>query len=111
MNKLSIKLCCPKCGFPVNASIEENNPECLLFICPKCQSNVVYYNNKLDIISDNMMRKLFKKNKLKMCGMMEIEPSPGPKDTPITSDDIINLRILLETTDSVEDFIEKLKLL
>jgi endogenous inhibitor of DNA gyrase (YacG/DUF329 family) len=106
MPKISVKLSCPKCGFPVSAAIENRHHEFLLFICPKCQSNVVYYDNKLDIISDNMVKKLVKDHKLQMCGMLQIDAKKS--DCPITFDDIINLKITLETSNGVDDFLKKI---
>lgn len=107
MHKVSIKLDCPKCGFLVNASLENSCHGFLLFVCPKCQSNVVYYNNKIDIISDRMLSKLIKEKKLKMCG--ELGANPGIRDgQPINFDDIVNLRIALETSLDVSDFLGKI---
>lgn len=106
-NKVSIKMGCPKCGFPVQASIEECTHEFLLFVCPKCQSNVVCYDNKLDIISNRMVNKLLKSNKLKQCGILSVKSLEKPEH-PISSDDIINLRIALQTSKDVKDFLKKI---
>ena len=106
-NKVSLKLGCPKCGLPVNASIKEYCHEFLLFICPKCHSNVVFYDNKLDIISDQMVSKLIKNDKLKQCGVLSVKALSRPDD-PISSDDIINLRIALHISKDVKDFLKKI---
>jgi hypothetical protein len=106
MQKVIIKLGCPKCGFPANASIEDECQEFLLFICPKCHSNVVYYDHKLDIISDHFLAKLVWKKKLKTCGVLKVLPNYSrDKEQPINEDDIINLRIALQTSDSIESFL------
>lgn len=107
MHKISVKLDCPKCGFPVNASLEEDCRGFLLFVCPKCQSNVVYYNNKVDTISDFMVSKLIKNKKLKMCGILGAQ-SGSRLGKLVDYDDIINLRIILETSLDVSDFLEKI---
>ena len=107
MPKVSIKLGCPKCGFPVKASIEEYCHEFLLFVCPKCQSNVVYYNNKLDIISNRMVAKLLKRDKLKQCGILNVN-AMEKFDEPINSDDVVNLKIALQTSKDVDDFLRKI---
>jgi len=110
MHKVSIKMDCPKCGFPASVSIKDDGREILLFVCPHCHSNVVYYNNKLDIISDHLLNKLIRKRKLKTCGMLEIK-HPDDKKVEyqsISSDDIVDLKIALETSDSVESFIKKI---
>jgi hypothetical protein len=106
MPKVSIKLGCPKCGFPVEASIEDCH-EFLLFVCPQCQSNVVYYNNKLDIISNKMLSKLIRKNKLKQCGILNVDATEKLEE-PINADDIINLKIALQTSKDVKDFLQKI---
>jgi predicted RNA-binding Zn-ribbon protein involved in translation (DUF1610 family) len=107
MPKISVKLACPKCGFPVSAAIENSHHKFLLFVCPKCQSNVVHYNNKLDIISNKMVKYLVEKNKLQMCGMLQIDMVPKPNHS-ITSDDVINIKIALGTTETVDDFLKKI---
>jgi len=107
MHKVSVKLDCPKCGFPAHASIKENWGEVLLFICPHCHSNVVYYDNKVDIISDRLLGKLLRKNKLKTCGALDV-PEEHVGERPISEEDLIDLRITLETADSVESFLKKI---
>jgi hypothetical protein len=106
-DKVSIKLGCPKCGFPVNASIEEYCHEFLLFVCPKCQSNVVFYDNKLDIISNKMLSKLIRKDKLKQCGILNVNVSLKTEE-PISLDDVVNLKIALQTSKGVDDFLQKI---
>jgi predicted RNA-binding Zn-ribbon protein involved in translation (DUF1610 family) len=107
MPKLTVKLGCPRCGFPANASLENDDcQEFLLFICPKCHSNVVYYDQKLDVISDRLLAKLVHRKKLKTCGVLKATPNfQRDASQPISEDDIINLRIALGTSDSIESFI------
>ena len=111
MHRIIVKIGCPHCGFPAVASLEYNCQEFLLYKCPNCHSNVVYYNNKLDTISDQMLQKLIDKDKLKTCGLLDVaSPNiPPVKDQPISTDDLIDLNIALESTTSVDDFIKKLK--
>ena len=106
-NKVLVKLGCPKCGFSIRASVDRGSHKFLLFICPKCHSNVVWYANKLDIISNKMFNKLLKNNKLKQCGVLSAKPLEKPKE-PIDSEDIINLRIALQTSEDVKDFLKKI---
>jgi endogenous inhibitor of DNA gyrase (YacG/DUF329 family) len=106
MSKILVKLACPKCGSPVSAAVENGHHEFLLFICPKCQSNVVYYGNKLDIISNKMVKKLVKEHRLQMCGMLQV--NTPELDHTITFDDVINIKIALETSNSVDDFLKKI---
>ena len=104
MNKTVIKLKCPKCDFGVKAELKGKFNKFVLYFCPKCNSNVVFYNNKVDIISDAMVLELQKK--LKTCGATYFSRNKSKK--AITEDDIINLRILLETEMDFDKILAKL---
>jgi len=106
----TLTLKCPKCSFPIQAKIEERQHKFLLYVCPKCNSNVVYYKNKVDIISDDMVRYLqFRKNII-ICGNSYfIDPRPKPtREAVINQDDLLNLSILLNTENDVEKIISQL---
>jgi predicted RNA-binding Zn-ribbon protein involved in translation (DUF1610 family) len=124
-----IKISCPTCGLCINSSITINDKskEFFLYVCPKCDSNVVYYENKVDVISDKLMESLFK-NKL----ITRTRSAPVKKETTkkvvskshsksvkkskksqnitstISDDDILNLKIELGLALSVEDFMKKI---
>lgn len=101
----TVKIECPKCKLAIGAKVQELR-DFLIYICPKCQSNVVYYNNKVDIISDKLLRKLLKQKRLASCGQIEIvDHKPH---MAITMDDVTDLKISLETSKSVDDFLAKL---
>ena len=110
MNKLSVRLRCPNCRLDGDAVIKESFKDCLVFVCPKCESTVVYYDNKTEIISQKLLHKLVRQGKLKFCGKakfvskkpkkrlkQEQERSPVNESKVITDDDILNLKIILET--------------
>lgn len=112
MAKITISLRCPKCKYPARAEIKKFF-KFVVYRCPKCQSNVVYYDNKTDILSDTMMRSLGKKRKLKNFGNAFF-PSAKPVEkkpqigTGITKDNLVDLKILLETEEDFDEFISKL---
>jgi hypothetical protein len=92
---------CPKCGFVAQAKLNGKKCKFILYKCPCCNRNVVHYNGKVDILSDAMVNMLYKSNTTHICGnLYKIEPGVV-RDIAITDDDVINLKILLNTeTDS-----------
>ena len=101
---------CPQCGHSARAELD-NFHRFLIYKCPQCHSNVVYYDKKVEIISSKMIRQLKKKGKLRLCGdalYPVVKPSLPISPKPITDETIANLRILLETTSSVESFLSKI---
>lgn len=118
MAKTVLSLACPKCHFPARAEIEKFH-KFIIYICPKCQSNVVFYDNKVDILSDDMIRYLKSKKKLRMCGNAlfpvsleerKVFPSSPPLSSQegITKDKITDLKILLETEKDLGSLLSKL---
>lgn len=108
MPKTIVKLECPSCGYPAQAIIQQNTMKFLLFVCPDCQSNVVYYKHRLDIISDEMVNKLIQRNKLIECGNFTHTETPPPNCHSLTSDDILDLKIVIETSKTIEEFIRNI---
>lgn len=131
MDKLSVRLKCPKCGLPGEAVLEEASYKCILYVCPRCHSNVVCYQNKIDVITDHLLDNLLKNKKLEFCGNVkfpEERGARGPKQRktrvkknirkkksvsstekgPITRDDILNLKILLETEKDFDSIVSRL---
>ena len=102
-----VKLACPKCKLPIEAKIKKSHHEFLIYICPKCQSNVVYYNDKVDIISDKLLRKLLRQKRLTSCGQIEIGSAIQPQRV-ISLNDVTDLKIALETSKNVDDFLSKI---
>jgi hypothetical protein len=120
MAKTVLSLACPKCHFPARAEIEKFR-KFIIYVCPKCQSNVVFYDNKVDILSDEMIRYLKSKKKLRMCGnalfpvglekanSSPVNPSPpSSSQEVITKDKIMDLKILLETEKDLGSLLSKL---
>lgn len=104
---------CPKCHHGARAELD-NEYKFLIYKCPQCNSNVVYYNNRLDVISDKMIERLKKKNKIRYCRNVLSSMSPKKKtelkilDEPITPDKITDLKILLETESDFDRLLSKL---
>jgi len=85
---------CPQCGFSLDAEILRRKHRFLIFRCPCCERNVVQYRNRTDTLSDELVSLLIKSRKLQYCGILK---SPYHDHAVISADDIINLRILLNT--------------
>ena len=112
MNKTVINLECPKCHFPARAEVKDKLYKFLIYTCPKCHSNVVYYKNKIDILSNKYMESLRKKKKLQFCGDALFPTLPKvikkKKTGKFTQEEITDLRILLETEQDVDTFLSKI---
>ena len=110
-----LKLNCPKCGSPAHAEVKDQTYKFLLYVCPKCNSNVVHYDNKTDILSNEFTRSLAKEYNLQFSGQAiipnkeesceEVSEDTSPK---ITEDTILDLRILLNTETNFEAFLSKI---
>jgi len=101
--KEKLRIQCPKCAFSVETEIKDEPKFFRLFICPNCRINVVYYDNKIDIISDRLLNKLIKAKKVKPRGRFNI-----PKKGALNKEAIANLRATLQSTKSVEEFLRKM---
>jgi len=109
MAKITISLKCPVCGFPIDAEVR-NFMKFFIYLCPDCQSNVVFYKNKTGILSDKMIRFLKRRKKLKFCGRVYCK-FPSKTCAPnegITQDKINDFKILLNTETDFDSFISKL---
>jgi len=106
-----INLKCPQCRLTARAVLSEPH-KFIIYTCPKCLSNVVCYKNKIDTIPDRLFKKLLKKRKLTFCGDVSFAPPPKRQDRqvrgPITPEDVIDLKILLETEKDSARIISKL---
>lgn len=107
MNRVkNLTVNCPRCNYSICAKIK-GDYKFFIYLCPKCGSNVVYYANKVTIISDKLFKSLRKRKNLKYCG--EVVPVIIEKDkTEITKDMITDLKILLETETDFNNLISKL---
>jgi hypothetical protein len=117
-----IKLCCPTCGLYINTTtvLNDANREFFMYVCPKCESNVVYYQNRIDVISDKLVASLFDnklvtprgpKNKSKpekQAKVVKKTKKIKKTDHHISDDDVLNLRIDLELSESVDDFLKNI---
>ena len=103
MNKTNvIDLCCPTCHFPIKARLKNAKNKFLLYICPRCLSNVIHYDKKTDTISDKMVSFLKSKKKISICGTSE------PSKIGISKKDVFDLKTFLESTDDSEQIIKGL---
>jgi hypothetical protein len=109
--KTTLKIRCPECGEVIQASVQDSYRDFLIFVCPKCKNNVVCYDNKVDVISDQCVKKLLSKKHLQCCGIVESSSSDTMEygsGKELTSDSVVDLKILLETSQDVSDFIAKI---
>ena len=97
--KKTVPLLCPKCGLTAVVTLNEKYQKFLIYTCPECKSNVVHYNKKVEVISKRLLSKLMRKGKLKFCGNVQFkEVDKHPQiGRVISKDDIVDLKILLET--------------
>ncbi len=107
-----LKLMCPKCGCGAQAEVIKKQYKFLIYICPKCDSNVVYYDHKTDILSDKFVELMTKKNILQFSGRA-IFPKPKKSSKKvvgdgITDDKIVDFKILLNSEIDFDTFISKL---
>lgn len=108
-----LKLKCPNCKSPARAEVKKKSYKFLIYVCPNCNSNVVYYNNKIDVLSDKFVEMLTKKSKLQFSGRAIFPKKPRKllKKTgrvEITKDNVTDLKILLHTEKSFESFLSKI---
>ena len=109
MVKTKVKLECPKCGFPIVTYFERGRSKAfILFICPDCHSNVVYYNGKTDIVSNELIRKLSQDGRIKIQKAVEVECPVSGRRQPITGEDVSNVKDILEKSSSVDDFLHNI---
>lgn len=111
MPKLTLKISCPECHEVIQASVQDNCRDFLIFVCPKCHKNVVCYDNKVDTISDRLVKKLISKKHLQYCGVVETA-SPAVMERGsgegLTRNSLIDLKILLETSRDVNEFLSRI---
>ena len=86
-----------------------------LYCCPQCKSNVVFYNNKVDVISDRMVKYLKDSGRIQYCGdatfpkkRIKTTVVKQPLRGKITRDQLVDFKILLETSANFDDFLSKL---
>jgi predicted RNA-binding Zn-ribbon protein involved in translation (DUF1610 family) len=75
MAKLKKDLSCPACGFNSTARVVRRHYRFLLFQCPTCNKNVVFYAGKTGTLSDELIGMLFLHKYLSPCGDMVMGPS------------------------------------
>jgi len=105
-----VNLSCPKCSFHVMAKLNLPYRKFILYVCPICQNNVVFYNNKVGIVSSDLVKSLINRNILQICGdaLYTAYDLTQPKTGRISKDDILNLKILLETEQDFDKIVAKL---
>lgn len=113
MDKMTYyKLKCPKCNSPAHAKMDKKVYKFLIYRCPVCESNVVYYDNRVDILSDEFMKTLIKDENITYCGdalFPKISPSNEKIiDKEITKDRISDFLILLNTERNFDKFLLKI---
>lgn len=99
-------LTCPKCSLEAQIEIRKYC-KFVIYICPKCKSNIAYYADKLNIISDRMLYALKKQKRLEVCGNA-LFPVKSKNRNVITKDNILNLKILLNTEKDFDNLLKQL---
>lgn len=108
MSGISIRLQCPKCRLDASAMLDSKR-KFIIYTCPRCKSNVIHYKQKTEIISDRLFHKLLRKGRLVFCGDVRFPVKPeNIEGTLISSDDLINLKILLETEKDSATFLSRI---
>jgi transcription initiation factor IIE alpha subunit len=106
------KFKCPRCNSHAHARMDKKVYKFLIYRCPVCESNVVYYENNVDILSDAFMESFSKNKNITYCGdalFSKISPSNGRIiNEEITKDRIVDLKILLNTEKNFEKFLLKI---
>lgn len=96
-----LKLECPRCHSPAHARVNKKVYKFLIYRCPFCGSNVVYYENHVDILSDGFVSSLTESKDLTFCGdasfPMISSSDSNIKEREITHDFLLDLHILLKT--------------
>jgi hypothetical protein len=100
-----LEIKCPKCGFPVSTERKVHPRGFMFFICPDCHSNVVFYNNKTDTISSELVKKLIHSQKIRIKSSETIDLCKGKKK-PLTQEDVKDLKTALDNTPTVDDFLK-----
>lgn len=108
MKTLTLK--CPLCNLPARADLKTKYHKFLVYICPRCQSNVAFFDNKTRIISDNLLKRLHLNKKLKFCGDVSFKTQRFrvQKRNVISEEDIANLREFLATENDSGRIISRL---
>jgi hypothetical protein len=106
--KSVVKINCPECNLPINAQVQGEYGKFLLYVCPRCKSNVIFYDNKVDVVSDNILKKLIRKKKLRYCGIVDSIPMETGRGKGLSKESVTDLKILLETSQDVDDFLSKI---
>lgn len=109
------RIVCPECHLSAVAELDSDFQKFIIYTCPRCHHNVVYYKNKVETLSDKMVKKLLRSGKLKFCGKVIFKDfrssavqSGGDDKRTITEDDVTNLKILLETEKDAAKIISRL---
>ena len=102
------KFCCPKCGKEVTAIVQSTVVRNIIFKCPGCYSNVYIFNNKIGLLSDRFVAKLVRQKKVDYCGFVFDCERKIKRTKAISKDDVLNLKILLETENNVDKIISSL---
>jgi len=113
MPDLRVKVKCPKCSFIIKARLESFR-DFIIYQCPGCKSNVAVMDNKVMVISKDLFKKLVNRGIFETCGNLKPMNTPKTKEKfqdtvhSISKDDILNLRILLETETDFDKILSKL---
>lgn len=98
------KIKCPYCDTEISVVSEEYNP--IIFPCKGCHNHVVIEGNIVYNVSEDTVKKVMRKVKLKQCGQV-VKSRLNPKHI-ITQKEIDDLHTILEKSSSVNDILKLL---
>jgi ribosomal protein L37AE/L43A len=121
-----IDIKCPNCQQESEIRLEEG-ANMVILNCSKCKSSLMYYHGKTYEVDSVEMRNLVENKFQAVQGFMKIkeprkffsekEPSPNNlhpvgeavRQGDFTEDDLLDLHILLESSDDVNEFLKQLE--
>lgn len=98
------KIKCPYCDTEISVVSEESNP--IIFPCKGCQNHIVIEGNIVYNVSQDTVKKVMQRVKLKQCGQV-VKSRLNPKHV-ITQKEIDDLHNLLKDNGTVEDILKYL---
>jgi len=104
---LELLIRCPFCKTETRLIAEESG--LVIFSCRGCTKGVVLQGNAVYNVSDNCVKKIVRRHKIRQCGQVIGSKLSNRSKELLTLDKINELHDLLKVREDVQDFIKKLK--